>query len=135
MAVINPWVAIVTILSLLVYFSTSLFVARARRASGIAAPTMSGDPAFERAVRVQENTLEWLPLYLPSLWLFALFVNTGFAVGLGLVWIVGRILYMRGYLEAANKRSLGFGVQALATGVLLFGALIGAAWRLAQGGT
>jgi uncharacterized MAPEG superfamily protein len=41
----------------------------------------------------------------------------------GVVWIVGRILYMTGYSKAAASRSLGFTVQLLATGVLLFGAL------------
>jgi hypothetical protein len=44
--------------------------------------------------RVQMNTLEWMPIFLPSLWLFAIYISDPIAAGLGLVWIVGRILYM-----------------------------------------
>jgi glutathione S-transferase len=70
------------------------------------------------------NTLEWLPTFLVSLWLFSLSWGSDLiAAAIGLVWIVGRILYLTGYSKAAEQRGPGFGVQALATAVLLFGAL------------
>ena len=53
------------------------------------------------------NTLEWMPIFLPSLWLFAIYISDGIAAALGLVWIVGRILYMTGYSQAAEKRGTG----------------------------
>src|SRR4249919_2403590 len=96
--------ALVTCLALLFYFLTSVKVARARAAFGIKAPAISGNPDFERIFRVQMNTLEWLPIFLPALWLFAIYVSDAIAAALGLVWIVGRILYMTGYSRAANKR-------------------------------
>jgi glutathione S-transferase len=130
MSRIDPWVAIVTVLSVLFYLCTAVAVARARAAYKVAAPAMSGHPAFERAVRVQANTLEWLPIYLPSLWLFAVFVSSPVAAGLGVVWILGRAGYMWGYLRAANKRGPGFLVQAGATLALALGALVGAAMRI-----
>jgi len=40
------------------------------------------------------NTLEWLPVFLPSLWLFAVYVSDAIAGGIGLVWIIGRVFYM-----------------------------------------
>ena len=49
---------------------------------------------------------------------------------LGLVWIVGRVLYMTGYSQAAQKRGPGFLVQSLACGVLLLGALGTIVWQL-----
>src|SRR5205085_3222554 len=101
----------------------ALQVGRARGKSGIAAPAMTGDPLLERAVRVHYNTLEWLPIFLVSLWLFALYWNDLVAAGLGVIWIVGRILYQTGYMADPAKRELGFMVQAVATAVLLFGAL------------
>ena len=116
-------VAIVTLLTLLLYFWMGLAVGRARARFGVAAPAISGHPDFERVFRVQANTLEWLPIYLPSLWLFALAWNDRVAAGLGVIWIVGRYLYMTGYSKAAERRELGFMIQALATAVLVFGAL------------
>jgi uncharacterized membrane protein YecN with MAPEG domain len=116
-------VAIVTILALLLYFVMGLKVGQARSKFGVAAPATTGAPEFERLFRVQANTLEWLPIFLPSLWLFALYWNEAVAAGLGVIWIIGRFLYMTGYEREAGARSLGFGVQALATGCLLFGAL------------
>jgi glutathione S-transferase len=100
--------AIVTCLAVAFYFFTSMQVARARAAFGIKAPAITGHPDFERVFRVQMNTLEWMPIFLPSLWLFAIYINDAVAAALGTVWIVGRILYWNGYKEAANKRSMGF---------------------------
>jgi glutathione S-transferase len=80
--------------------------------------------------RVQMNTLEWLPIFLPSLWLFAIYVSDPIAAAIGLVWIAGRIVYLTGYSQAADKRGRGFGVQALAATVLWVGALGAIIWRL-----
>jgi uncharacterized membrane protein YecN with MAPEG domain len=115
--------AIVTLLSLLLYFAMGLGVARARNKCGIHAPAMTGDPILERAVRVQMNTLEWLPIFLVSMWLFAIYWNDLVAAGLGVVWIVGRIVYQQGYMADPAKRETGFIIQALACSVLLLGAL------------
>jgi glutathione S-transferase len=125
--------ALVTCLAILFYFFTSVGVARARAAFGVKPPATSGNPDFERVFRVQMNTLEWLPIFLPSLWLFAIYVSDKFAAVGGLVWIAGRILYMAGYTKAAPKRSPGFFIQSLAAGVLLLGSLGTIVWRLAQG--
>jgi glutathione S-transferase len=76
------------------------------------------------------NTLEWLPIFLPALWLFAIYVSDAISAALGLVWIVGRILYMTGYSRAANKRGLGFGIQATAATFLWLGAFGAIVWRL-----
>jgi len=48
----------------------------------------------------------------------------------GTVWIIGRILYWNGYKEAANKRSMGFAVQATAAFALWLGVLGTIAWRM-----
>lgn len=121
-------VAIVTLVSLLVYVWMILRIPGARRRTGIDAPAMSGHPELERHLRIQANTVEWLVIYLPSLWLFALYWNDLAAAGLGVVWVLGRIVYALGYAADPKKRELGFIVQALATAVLLFGALGRAIW-------
>ena len=116
-------VAIVTLLSLLTYFWMGMRVAAARGKSGIAAPAMTGDPVLERTIRAHYNTLEWLPLFLVPMWLFAIYWSPMIAAGVGVVWIVGRIIYQRAYVAEAGKRSTGFMIQALAVAVLLFGGL------------
>jgi len=126
--------AIVTLLAVMFYFYTSVQVARARVAYGVKAPAVSGQPDFERIFRVQMNTLEWMPIFLPALWLFAIYLSDGFAAALGLVWIVGRIIYMVGYAAAANKRGAGFAVQSVAAIALWAGALYGIVSRMLHGG-
>lgn len=116
-------VALVTLLALLTYFWMSTRVPRARIKCGIAAPAMTGDPILERTIRAHYNTLEWLPIFLVSMWLFAIYWNDLVAAALGLVWIIGRIIYAISYVQDPAKRGAGFLIQALATAVLLFGAL------------
>jgi glutathione S-transferase len=122
--------ALVTCLAVLFYFLLSYRVGEARGIYGVKAPAITGHPDFERLFRVQMNTLEWLPIFLPALWLFAIYVSDAIAAALGIVWIVGRILYMTGYAEAAAKRGRGFAIQASAAIVLWLGAIGAIAWRL-----
>ena len=126
-------VVIVTLLALLTYFWTSFRVGGARAKYSVAAPAVTGAPEFERTYRVQMNTLEWLPLFLPSLWLFAWYWNGKVAAAIGLVWILARIYYGVTYVSDPAKRGPGFGVQALATAVLLFGALGKAVYAVVTG--
>ncbi len=116
-------VAIVTLVALLVYFWMGFRTVGARKVSGISAPTMTGHPILERTVRVHYNTLEWLPIFLVSMWLFAIYWNDLVAAALGVVWIIGRILYALGYVADPAKREVGFLIQAVASAALLFGAL------------
>jgi len=128
-------VAIVTIAALLVYVWMGVRVGKARQLCGIAAPAMHGDPNLERNIRVHYNTLEWLPIFLAGLWLFAIYWDDRIAAALGLVWIVGRIVYALGYVAEPGKREAGFLIQALAAAVLLFGALGRVIWAMAQTAT
>jgi glutathione S-transferase len=125
--------ALVTCLAIAFYFYTSLLVSKARVKFDVKLPAISGNPDFERVFRVQMNTLEWMPVFLPSLWLFAIYISDPIAAALGLVWIVGRVLYMLGYSRAAGKRGPGFAVQALATVALWAGSLGAIVWRLVHG--
>jgi glutathione S-transferase len=122
--------SLVTCLALLFYFLTSVQVAKARGRFGIKAPAIWGDPDFERIFRVQMNTLEWLPIFLPSLWLFAIYISDAIAALTGFVWIGGRIAYLFGYSKAASERGRGFAIQASAAIVLWLGAIGAIIWRL-----
>ena len=125
--------ALITLLAIAVYFYSLMLVGRARSTYGIKAPATTGNLDFERVFRGQMNTLEWLPIFLPALWLFALSVSDALAAVLGIVWIVGRVLYIRTYAAAADRRGPGFRVQAIASIVLWIGALIRIAMLLIAG--
>lgn len=129
----SPWVSLVTVLALILFFGVTLYVGVARAKYGVKAPAVSGNDDFERVLRVQQNTLEQLALFLPVLWIFATFVSPIAAAILGAVWILGRILYALGYYQAAEKRGPGFGLSTLATVVLIFGSLIGIVLTLLKG--
>jgi|SRR5581483_1360758 len=122
--------ALVTLLALAFYFFTCINVSRSRTKTGVKVPAMSGHPDFERAFRIQMNTLEWMPILLPSLWLFAIDISDAMAAAIGAVWIIGRIVYFIGYSQAAAKRGPGFAIQALAAIALWAGALGAVVMRL-----
>lgn len=119
------WTGAVTILAILIGIGFGLTVARARGITGIAAPAMDGDPRLERALRVQGNTLEGFVLFLPALWLAALYFQGWIPPLIGLVWCIGRILFAVGYLKDAEKRHLGFGIAMLSVVALVILAVIG----------
>ena len=124
-------VAIVIGLVLVQYLYFTLRCGQARGRLGIPAPAMTGAPEFERRLRVQQNTIEQLVIFVPALLLFARYVSEPIAAGLGLVFILGRAIYARSYLLDPAKRGPGFGLTLLANGVLLLGGLIGAIVALA----
>jgi glutathione S-transferase len=121
----SPWTSLITALALLVYLVIVINVGRARAKYKVSPPQMTGDPNFERVLRVQQNTLEQIVLFFPSLWLFSFYVNPLWGAGIGAIWVVGRIIYAWGYYQAAEKRLIGFGISSLSGIVLLLGSLVG----------
>ena len=119
------YVHLVLVLALLEFLLFGYAVGRARTRYQVPAPAMSGHEVFDRYFRAQMNTLEQLVVFLPSLWLFAHYINAWAAVALGLLFIVGRALYFRGYVQAAESRHAGFVLSAIPNVTLLIGALIG----------
>jgi glutathione S-transferase len=128
--------AMVTVLTVLLGLYTMMLVGRMRGKHGIHAPAVSGAAEFERAFRVQMNTLEQTVLFLPALWLATVYpVLSGYlAPGLGLIWLVGRILYASGYMAEAPKRSSGFLTAGIALLALLLLSIIGVihAWLVTR---
>jgi glutathione S-transferase len=88
-------------------------------------PATTGNPDFERILRVHMNTLEWMPTFLAPLWFCAIYFSDEAAALLGLVWIVGRALYFFGNAKAVEKRLPGFFIQSTACLLLFLGAATG----------
>ncbi len=128
-----PYTALVTLLTVALYFSFALRVAIARGKFGVPLPATSGHPDFERVFRVHQNTHEWLPIFLASLWVCALWFSDVGAAALGLVWLLGRVVYGFGYTKAVEKRLPGFFIQTGACILLFVGGVIGVVGQLIRG--
>lgn len=117
--------ATVTLLAMLLYFWTMFRVGGCRAKHKILPPRTDGPEEFQRVFRVQQNTLEQLVLFLPSLWLFALFISHLWAGVLGAIWLVARAWYARAYSQSTEKRQPPFIFAIVITVVLIAGAGIG----------
>lgn len=123
-----PLTSLVTLLVVLLMFATALNVGRARGRYGIKAPAVTGHEMFERAFRVQMNTLEGAATMLPALWLYAGFIGDLGAGVMGAIWLVARVWYAIAYQNDPAKRSGGFGLAFL----VFVGLWLGALWGVAR---
>ena len=116
----------IAMLALIQYLFFVVMVGRARGRAGLPAPAVTGDEDFERAFRVQQNTLEQLIVFLPALFATAWFSWPLLAVALGVLFLVGRTLYFRGYVRDPATRGPGMLLTFGANLALLVAALVGA---------
>lgn len=119
-------VVLVAAAALLEYVYFGYRVGRARDRYGVPAPAVTGHPLFERHHRVHQNTLENLVIFLPGLWLFATYVSAPIAALLGVVFIVGRAVYARGYVRDPAERRTGVMLSFPIGLILLVGGTLGA---------
>ena len=117
--------ALVTLIALLEYMFFAMRVGFSREKHNVPAPATSGSPEWERMYRVQQNTLEQLIIFLPALWIFSYLWSPAIAAGIGVLFLIGRPLYFIGYVQAAEKRTLGFLLGFFANVVLMIGSLAG----------
>jgi glutathione S-transferase len=117
--------ALVNLLALLVYFWMLIRAGGARAKHKIEAPATTGHPEFERKLRVRQNSLELLIMFIPSLWIFCLTIQVLVGAALGLIFVIGRIIYALSYAAAPEKRGPGFGLSIIPTLILLLGGLVG----------
>ena len=123
------YVNIVAILAVLQFFLFGLYVGRARQRYGVKAPATTGNEHFERAFRVQMNTMEQLVCFLPSLFIAALYWPNAVVAAIGVVWVLGRFIYRHSYVADPSKRFIGFLLTIVPMFILLglglFGSVVG----------
>jgi glutathione S-transferase len=124
-----PLTSLITLLTVLLMFVTSVIVGKARVKYSIMAPATSGHEMFDRAYRVQMNTMEAALMMLPALWIYAVFNGEIGAFAMGVIWLLGRAWYAQAYLSNPARRGLGFGIAFVTLAGLWFGALMGLALR------
>jgi|SRR5882757_859172 len=122
-----PYVHIVVVLALVEFFYFSLEVAKARSRYNVPAPATTGHEIFERYFRVHMNTLELLVMFIPSVLLFGYYLNPYLAAGLGLIYLIGRLVYLSAYVKEPKKREVGFVLSIAPILILMVGAIVGAA--------
>ncbi len=123
-----PFTVAALLLALLVYVWATLKVGRARAKFGVKAPAVHGDAGFERVFRAHQNTVEQMILFLPLLAVAGWLWGDRAAAIYGLVWSLGRILYVEGYAREAGKRELGFMLSGALSLLVLLGLLGTLAW-------
>ena len=89
------------------------------------APAVSGHELFERAYRIQLNTIENVLMFLPALWLYAIFIGDKGAGDSGVIWLIARVWYAIAYQLNPAKRGLGFLISILVVAGLWTGAAYG----------
>jgi glutathione S-transferase len=120
------WVTLVIVLALLEFLVFGLLVGRARGTYGVHAPAITGHPTFERYMRVHQNTMEQLVVFIPAVWLYAMYMSAKVAALLGLVFVASRAVYAVTYLRDPRMRTAGIASTWVVLYVLLGGAAIGA---------
>ena len=119
-------VEIVTVLALRQFVIFGILVGRARGKYGVKAPAVSGNEMFERYYRVQMNTLELLVVFVPGLWLAARYWSPLLVGAIGVIYLLGRVLYFQAYVTEPAKRGPGFALSLGPALVLLLASLAGA---------
>lgn len=116
---------ILSSIALFVYYFTLFKAVTARVKYGVQAPSHDGPDEYVRKVRVHQNTLEHLVLFLPGLWLFSFAVDPVWASIIGILWPLGRLGYAYGYYKDAEKRGLGLYISMPPIYIFVIGSLIG----------
>jgi len=124
------YVAIVAMLAVIQFMAFGILVGQARGRTGVSAPATSGNEEFERYFRVHQNTLEQLVVFLPGLYAYATYNDARWAAGIGVVFLVGRLIYLRSYTTDPASRGLGFSLSFFPSAILVIGGLVGAVRNL-----
>lgn len=123
-------VILIIILALIEFTVFTMQVGWARGKYGVQAPATSGHEVFERYFRVQQNTLEQLVIFVPTILAFSWMAESigwagnTIAASLGVFWLIGRFLYAINYIKDPASRGLGFMMAFFPTAVMMIGTLV-----------
>jgi glutathione S-transferase len=120
------WPALITLATLTLLFGCAWLVGAARGKYKVSAPATTGPEGFERAFRVQMNTLEGAVMFLPALWLASIYFSPRIAAAIGAVWVASRIWYAFAYARNPKSRGTPYVIASSAWGALM----ILASWGL-----
>ena len=118
------YVDLIAVLAVMQLIFFGVLVGRARGTYGVKAPAVSGHEMFERAYRVQMNTLELMVAFLPALFVASKYWPQTYVAIAGAVYLLGRFIYWRSYVAAPASRGLGFALSMIPILALLIATLV-----------
>jgi glutathione S-transferase len=124
------YISLVVIIALIEYLFFQGMAGKARGQYQIKAPAIIGNENFERSLRVQQNTLEQLIIFIPVIYLAGFYANEIAAALLGSLFLIGRPLYYKSYINDPSKRGPGMLIGYIPTVLLALMALVGVILRL-----
>jgi len=119
------YATLIVLLALLQYVWFTVRTGMGREKYEVSAPACSGNEAWERLFRVQQNTLEQLIVFIPAAYAFAWYLSPLWSLILGAVFIIGRFIYSAEYIKDPKTRVLGMSMTLLSNAALIVGALFG----------
>lgn len=96
----------------------------------IKAPKTVGNERWERIYRIQQNTMEQLVIFIPATLVFSIYVSASWVLLPGIMFIVGRHLYSRLYLQSPENRGPGMVLSFLSNILLVLCSLVGVSLKL-----
>jgi glutathione S-transferase len=123
------WIDLAAVLAVLQFIFFGVLVGSARTRYGVHAPATAGHPQFERMYRVQMNTLELLVALLPAMYLAARYWSPSLVAVGAAIYLLGRMVYWRAYVQNPAGRALGFGLSAFPILAMLAATLVGVAMK------
>ena len=118
------YVDLIAVLAVMQLIFFGVLVGQARGTYGVKAPSVTGHEMFERAYRVQMNTLELMVVFLPALFIASKYwPQTSVAIA-GAIYLLGRFIYWRSYVAAPASRALGFALSMIPIIALLVATLV-----------
>jgi len=125
-------IELVTLAAVMQYLYFGAMVGKARGQFGVKAPATTGHEGFERCYRVQMNTLEQLVAFLPLLWLSSRYWSPTIMGAIGVLFVVGRMIYARAYMKDPASRTIGFTLGFVSIAALIVASLVGMGMALAH---
>jgi len=119
------YVLLVMLLIIIQYMYFTMRCGMARGKDTVVAPAISGDENYERAYRVQINTLEQMAVVLPAMWICAASFRADVAAILGAIFFIARFTYAAAYMKDPSTRAVGFVVGFFSSVALVLCSLYG----------
>ena len=115
----------IILVALLQYLIFTFRVGFYRLKNNVSAPKTTGNEEWKIKFRIQQNTLEQLIVFIPSMLTFSYYVSVSWALLAGVLFVLGRQIYSSLSLKSPKIRGPGAVMSIFSHIALAIGSLIG----------